>query len=110
MPDRILHSLYCTIVLPYINYGILLWGSGWRTDVDKIHKLQKWAVRTISNTHYWSHSEPLFLKYDILNVYDAYKLEVGVFMYKYFIGLLSKIFDGLFTKKVWYSWLPYKKE
>ena len=99
MPDRILHSLYCTLVLPYINYGILIWGSACKTNVDKLHKLQKWAVRTISNSHYRSHSEPLFFKYDILNVYDAYTLEVGVFMYKYFIGQLPKIFDGLFTKR-----------
>ena len=38
-------------------------------------------------------------KYDILNVYDAYKLEVGVLMYKYFIGLLPKNFDSLFAKR-----------
>ena len=44
-------------------------------------------------------SEPLFFNYDILNVYDTYKLEVGTFMCKYFIGLSPKIFDGLFTKR-----------
>ena len=26
IPERILHTLYCTLVLPYINYGILIWG------------------------------------------------------------------------------------
>ena len=27
VPDRILHTLYCTFILPYINYGILIWGN-----------------------------------------------------------------------------------
>ena len=26
IPECILHTLYCTLVLPYINYGILIWG------------------------------------------------------------------------------------
>ena len=26
VPDRILHTLYCTFILPYIKYGILIWG------------------------------------------------------------------------------------
>ena len=99
LPERILHTLYCTLVLPYVNYGILVWGSACKMYLEKLHKLQKWAVRSISNSHYRSHSKPLFYKYNILNIYDAYKLEVGVFMYKYFSGSLPNIFDDFFTKR-----------
>ena len=98
IPERILHTLYCTLVLPYINYGILIWGKACKTYLEKIHKLQKWAVRIISNSHYRSHSAPLFQKHDILNIYDSYKLELGVFMYKYFNGLLPMSFNAFFTK------------
>ena len=56
IPDRILHTLYCTLVLPYINYGILIWRKACKTYLEKIHKLQNWAVRIISNSHYRSHS------------------------------------------------------
>ena len=75
IPERILHTLYCTLVLPYINCGILIWWKACKTYLEKIHKLQKWAVRIISNSHYRSHSAPLFQKHDILNIYDSYKLE-----------------------------------
>ena len=98
IPERILRTLYCTLVLPYINYGILIWGKACKTYLEKIHKLQKWAVRIISNSHYRSHSAPLFQKHDILNVHDSYKLELGVFMYKYFNGLLPMSFNTFFTK------------
>ena len=99
IPERILHTLYCTLALPYINYhGILIWGKACKTYLEKIHKLQKWAVRIISNSHYRSHSAPLFQKHDILNVNDLYQLELGVFMYKYFNGLLPISFYAFFTK------------
>ena len=42
---------------------------------------------------------PLFHKYDILNVHDMYKLEVGVFMYRYFANLIPESFNTFFTKR-----------
>ena len=99
VPERILYSLYCSLILPYINYGILLWGSTCKTYTDKILKLQKWALRTISNSHYRAHTDPLFVKYNVLNVYDMYKLETGVFMYKYSKGSLPDGFNNFFTTR-----------
>ena len=99
IPERILYSLYCSLVLPYISYGILVWGNACKTYLDKIFKLQKWALRTISNSHYRSHSGPLFLKYNLLNVYDMYNLETGTFMYKYSNGQLPTAFDNIFTTR-----------
>ena len=40
--------------------------------IDKIFKLQKGALRTISNSHYRAHTGHLFVKYNILNVYDMH--------------------------------------
>ena len=99
VPDRILHTLYCTFILPYINYSILIWGNTCKTYLDKLIKLQKWAIRTISKSHYRSHTRPLFAKYNILNVNDMYSLELGVFMYKYSINDLPNAFNDYFTKR-----------
>jgi len=99
IPDRILYSLYCTLVLPYVNYGILVWGNACKMYLDKLLKLQKWALRTISNSHYRCHSAPLFVKYNILNVYDCYKLELGVFMFKYYTNQLPPAFNNFFQKR-----------
>ena len=44
VPERILRTLYCTLVLPYVNCGILSWGQACKTYLDKIHKLQKWVL------------------------------------------------------------------
>ena len=39
VPENILYSLYCTLILPYINYGILIWGITCKIYLDKIFKL-----------------------------------------------------------------------
>ena len=98
VPGYILYSLYCTLVLPYINYGILIWGNTYKVYLDKNFKLQKWAIRTISLEHYRSHTGPLFKKYNVLNVFDTFKLELGVFMYKHQTNSLPQTFSDYFIK------------
>ena len=98
VPDKILHTLYCTLVMPYINYGILIWGNAANVYLDKIFKLQKWALRTISNSHYRAHSSPLFANFKILNVFDSFKLELSMFMYKHFNSKLPETFNKYFIK------------
>ena len=100
VPENILYSLYCTLILPYINYGVLIWGNTCKIYLDKIFKLQKWAIRTISNSHYRSHTGPLFSKYNVLNVHDTFKLNLGIFMYKHYTNQLPPIFSTYFTKHV----------
>ena len=48
LPEQALHKLYCTLILPYLNYGLLLWGNGNKTCLDTVYKLQKGAFRSIS--------------------------------------------------------------
>ena len=99
VPEGVLYSLYCTLILPYINYGIIAWGCSNKSNLDRIMKLQKKAVRIMSNSHYLSHSAPLFNKYNLLNVYDIYLLEVCTFMYKEFNNKLPDIFHKYFNQQ-----------
>ena len=41
VPERILFTLYCTMVMPYLNYGILVWGNSCKIYLDKLITLQK---------------------------------------------------------------------
>ena len=95
VPENILYSLYCTLILPYINYGVLIWGNTCKIYLDKIFKLQKWAIRTISNSHYRSHTGPLFSKFNILNVHDTFKLNLGTFIYRHHSNQLPPIFQRI---------------
>ena len=77
-PWQILLSLYNTLIMSYINYGLLLWG----TKVYELEHQQKRTVRTIKNNHPLAHSEPLLKKLGLLNVHDLYHIEILKFYYK----------------------------
>ena len=96
---RILHTLYCTLILPYLSYGIIIWGDTCKTYLDKLIKLQKWAIRTVSKSQYRSHTQPLFTKHNVLTVTDMHTLDLGVFMFKSSINDLPTGFDNFFMKR-----------
>ena len=72
LPSDALYTLYCSLILPYINYGILAWGSACTTFINQLFKIQKRALRIISNSNYRCSTYPLLIKYDALNVKDMY--------------------------------------
>ena len=98
LPEQALYKLYCSLILPYLNYGLLLWENANKTYLNKVNKLQKRALRTISNSSYLSPSKPLFERYNALNIFDMNDKEAGIFMYKYNNNMLPHSFDGLFTE------------
>ena len=59
LPTYILRTIYNSLIVCHLNYGILLWGTQ-LAENDKLHKLLKRAVRIITSNSYLSHSEPLF--------------------------------------------------
>ena len=95
LPSRILLTLYNSLVLPYLNYSILTWGS-FSSKCNKLLILQKRAIREISNAGYRDHSAPLFAKLNLLQCSDLYHLNLGKFMYKYTHNLLPPCFNTCF--------------
>ena len=51
--------LFCSLVLPYIQYCNIVWAKTYNTNLDKIMKLQKCAVRIIANAPYREPTDPL---------------------------------------------------
>lgn len=98
LPEDALYSLYCTLILPYLNYGIMAWGSACVTYLSKLYRVQKKSLRIISNSYYRAETHPLLLRFNTLNVFDMYKLELGSFMFKYTNNLLPPVFNHAFTK------------
>ncbi len=76
--------IYSSLILSYINFGILSWGY----HCERIIKLQKKAVRIVSLSKYNAHSEPILKELRLLKVTDILKLQELKFYYKYKHGLL----------------------
>ena len=79
-----MRTLYFSLIHPHITYGILAWGSANKSYLQRTNILHKRAIRMISKSHYNSHTEPIYKKLNILNIYDQSQceLEVQIFMHK----------------------------
>ena len=65
LPSTALLTLYSSLTLPYLNYGLLAWGNAHQTSLDKILLLQKRAVRIICQANFLAHTNPLFFEKNI---------------------------------------------
>jgi hypothetical protein len=79
VPNDIKCTIFNTLALPHINYGLMLWGH----KASRLVKIQKKFVRLISGAKYNAHSDPLFKKYNVLKINDMYKLMLYKFYYKF---------------------------
>ena len=89
LPENVLFVLYNSLIVSYINYGLLLWG----VHVHKLEHLQKKALCFMTNSGYISHTTPLLIKHGLLNVRDMYKLKLLKFYYKLSYDLLPPYFN-----------------
>ena len=98
IPSSSLLTLYFSLILPYLNYGILAWGNTHQTLLDKLLLLQKKALRIICRVPPRSHSDPLFTKLRILKIKDLYFFQLGQFMFNYNANSLPRIFNSMFPR------------
>ena len=81
-PKSILKNLYLSLLLPYLNYGNVIWASADKTNLNSLVILQKKAIRIICKVKYFDHTEPLFKSLEILHLNNIYKLNCLLFIYK----------------------------
>ena len=67
-PHNFIFEIYFFNRKSHINYCILLWG----TSYDKIFKLQKQAIHTISLNNFKAHTSPLFKSMNLLDIRHIY--------------------------------------
>ena len=73
--------LHNALIYPYMPFGVLLWGSSFKTHTNKIVVLQKKAVRAIAHVPYNYHTVPIFRPYNLLRFHDIYNIYLGKYMY-----------------------------
>jgi hypothetical protein len=79
LPLHIKINMYNSMIAAHINYGILAWGS----NLTRIEKLQKKAIRIITCSKYNSHTEPLLKELNLLKSSDTFKLAKLKFYHKF---------------------------
>ena len=92
-PQRILFTLYTTLIVPHLNYCLILWGS-YIKENHRPHLLQKKALRIITNSHYIAHSEPIFKDVRCLKITDMFSVAIWKFYFKLMNNKLPHCFSS----------------
>ena len=93
-----LKNLYYTFAYPYLTYCNIVWGNTYQIHLNKLFKIQKTIIRIINNNTYKHDTKSLFLKFNLLDVYQIHFYLVANFMYKYMSGVLPSNFDEMFNR------------
>ena len=95
LPQRILQILYNSLILSHLNSNITAWGFA----SHKLCRLQKRALRLITDSRYNAHTQPLFKALCTLTLDDTFKMQCLKFYYKFIQGKLPPFFDTFFIEK-----------
>ena len=101
-PTSILLKLYYAILHPHLLYGIIIWGSTYKSYLQKLVSLQNKGLRLLTNNftfHQPFVSVSLLHKQNkILKLSDIYTYEVAIFMHKFCNKKLPITFSKYFCK------------
>ena len=89
-------TLYNSFINSHLSYCNAVWGSAAHVYLDRLHKLQKRAIRHIFNVHHREHTAPLFLQAKVLDIFKMYSYNVCLFMYKVYKNIALSSITGLF--------------
>ena len=88
LPFSSMKLMYDSLVLSHLEFGISCWGF----ECDRIFKLQKRALRILTDSKYNAHTEPLFKELELLKVKDIFNVQCLKFWYKFVNGMLPDYF------------------
>lgn len=97
LDERSLYSLYCSLILPYLNYGCEIWGNTYSSNLIKLTMLQKRIIRVICNEPFRAHTNVLFNGLKCLKFIDIIELKTLCIVYKAKNGLLPVKVQRYFT-------------
>jgi len=95
IPKCALLNIYNALILPYLNYAVIIWGH----KANCLTKLQKKAIRIITKSKYNAHTSGLFKSEKILKFGDICALHDYQFCYKLENGLLPEFFINKFFNR-----------
>ena len=82
VPTNVQNLYYQGYILPYIDYGSVVWGGASSTNIERLTKLQKRAARIILHADYDTSSHQMFKELRWLSVPDRLKYNKAVLTYR----------------------------
>ena len=76
--------------------GTIVWGSTYKTTLNRLVVLQKCIIRVITKSSFDAPSALLFYEHNFLNITNIYMLQIGLFMFSFKNKLLPIGFHDMF--------------
>lgn len=92
-------QLYYTFIYPYLSYCNEIWGNAGTTLLQPLYLLQKRAIRIVDKTNYLAHTQPIFVKYKIVPLFQLHYYLTGIMMYKFYHGIVNSCLENLFMSR-----------
>ena len=92
LPFSALKLMYSSLILSHLQFAITSWGFEW----ERISKLQKRAIRIMTNSKYNAHTDPLFKSLKLLKIKDIFDVQCMKFWYKFVNNNVPTYFASMF--------------
>ena len=99
VPFTTLLSIYRSLILPYLSYGLAAWGQAAKSHLQKILVLQKRVLRLMYFSEPRAHAVPLFTSSKILPLNMLYVETVSSIMFDVSCLTVPTNISNLFTKR-----------
>ena len=91
--------LYYALVHPHFTYGILIWGSTYKSYFNTLQlSPQNKAMRAITKQRWSDRITPIYRRLQVLKIKDLYKLETAKFTHQFSDKSLLASFEKYFTR------------
>ena len=99
LPTNAKLDFYFKVILPSINYGILVWGSCGKTLFNELEKIHVRAAKVILGLDWYTPKRDVLAKAKWFTLKTMYKQQLLFFSYKHYYNLLTTEMQSLLTKR-----------
>ena len=89
--------LYNSLVLPYLSYCLIIWGSNYDSNLTSVITVQKRAIRLIAGVGRLSHTSPLFRELKLLKLPDLLNKQLLLLLHNCLFGRLPEAISRNFS-------------
>ena len=82
LPLDVLKTLYYALFYSKITYGIVIWGSCFKSYLYPLIIIQKKMIRLITNSDWMAHTMPIFKDLEIMRIPDLFEFHLAILIYK----------------------------
>ena len=96
LPTSAILQIYYSLIHTHLLYGLIVWGSTYKSKLKKLLSLQNKAVKLIGGGLSRDSVTPFYYQHGILKLPDLFKFKIGKFVHAHFKNNLPPAISNFF--------------